>query len=85
MHTPLVDLSQDDKTAQKKLPSANCTLPNHEAAKEATSPLAVKVGNTLLLGYFIYEVKKIADDDDNKTNLDQQLTLYLSDLNGKIY
>ncbi|MFO1383589.1 MAG: hypothetical protein U1E91_01100 [Moraxella sp.] len=40
-----------------------------QAAKEATSPLAVKVGNTLLLGYFIYEVKEIADDGDNKTIL----------------
>ena len=83
VHTPLVDLSPDDKTAQKKAAMTQTAPTQPQAAKEATSPLAVKVGNTLLLGYFIYEVKEIADDNDNKTNLDQQLTLYLSDLNGK--
>lgn len=83
VHTPLVDLSQENKTAQKKAAITQTAPTQPQAAKEATSPLAVKVGNTLLLGYFIYEVKEIADDDDNKTNLDQQLTLYLSDLNGK--
>lgn len=41
------------------------------------------VNNNLLLGYFIYQVKEIPNDNDSKTNLDEQLSLYMSDADGK--
>ena len=35
-----------------------------------------------LLGHFIYEVKELPDDNDSKTNIDDQLALYMSDDTG---
>lgn len=80
VHTPFVAIAPEDKSVQKKAALTQAHIP---ATKDQSVSPEVKVNNTLLLGYFIYEVKETADDEDNKTNLDQQLTLYMSDLNGK--
>lgn len=80
VHTPFITLSQHDKTAQ---PKAGVTQQPTPIPKNTLKSTEVKVNDTLLLGYFIYEVKETADDEDEKTNLDQQLTLYMSDLTGK--
>ena len=80
VHTPFVPLGQDNKSAQNKVSlTQKQTLP----PTADTVSTQIKASNSLLLGYFIYEVKETPDDEDNKTNLDQQLTLYMSDFNGK--
>lgn len=36
-----------------------------------------------MLGHFLYEVKEQPDDNNSKTNIDEQLSLYMSDDKGK--
>lgn len=56
--------------------------PNDAPANAATADSTMTPIDKKLLGHFIYEVKELPDDNDSKTNIDDQLSLYMSDDTG---
>lgn len=45
--------------------------------------ISINIENKKMFRHFLYEVKEQPDDNNSKTNIDEQLSLYLSDDKGK--
>lgn len=53
-----------------------------EPTDEKTPTKPASKSDKIMLKHFIYEVKERPSDDDSKTNIDEQLALYMSDDTG---